>query len=190
MGRRNQALGTVGASTFAGWALRDAGCAAGRLWQHRAWEHPFASQLHGPPAPHQICLSVLLWQGVLGRHCETIAGGITTLQSKCVSSPCERRARFNCRLQLRGSSKLALLAMRGAWREPGRRNLSPSDYMSLSFLQVFRSFSSRFSLYPNAKVSREPKNFKDSLHKTLHVRVHSHEEENPTLKLLGVQIVL
>lgn len=32
MGRRNQALGTVGASTFAGWALRDAGCAAGRLW--------------------------------------------------------------------------------------------------------------------------------------------------------------
>lgn len=56
MGRRNQALGAVGAPAFAIRAVRAAGCATGTLWWHCAPEHPFTSRLSGPLSVHQIFL--------------------------------------------------------------------------------------------------------------------------------------
>lgn len=152
------------------------------LW-HRL---PAASWVCGPPSLHPILLPLCgrgLWGGTGKRLLRAWA------RCKATRFPAHAKEELILIAIYHHTGKIGWLC----WQCLVHRDSQVGGTclrVSLSFLQVFRSFFSRSSLYPNAKVSREPKKFKDSLHKTLHVRVHSHKEKNPTWKLLGVHIVL
>lgn len=89
------------------------------------------------------------------RGCWKALGNDSCEHSKQVSSPRERRAPFQLSYPVVQVRSLALLAVYlCVWREQVGGTQSPSGNMTLSFLQVFRTFSSRFSLYANAKVSK------------------------------------